>query len=159
MALFLGLLTSKQRLVDLAKVEAAFWPLGAIPGPVAYLAGVCNVDHQNKAGYTAVMITPLASAETDEDMAVVWKLLREGNVNIQATQEGQTARMLKVIHDQEDMVQALLSCQADVNLQDHDGLWALMMACHHGNANLVCLLLAHPAWDSSLTDKVRLMIS
>lgn len=32
------------------------------------------------------MITPLASAETDEDMAVVWKLLREGNVNIQATQ-------------------------------------------------------------------------
>lgn len=34
------------------------------------------------------MITPLASAETDEDMAVVWKLLREGNVNIQATQVG-----------------------------------------------------------------------
>ncbi|XP_023610427.1 KN motif and ankyrin repeat domain-containing protein 4 isoform X2 [Myotis lucifugus] len=53
--------------------------------------GVCNVDHQNKAGYTAVMITPLASAETDEDMAVVWKLLREGNVNIQATQAGRTA--------------------------------------------------------------------
>ena len=35
------------------------------------------MDHQNKAGYTAVMITPLASAETKEDMAVVWKLLRE----------------------------------------------------------------------------------
>ena len=46
------------------------------------------MDHQNKAGYTAVMITPLASAETNEDMAVVWKLLREGNVNIQATQVG-----------------------------------------------------------------------
>ena len=46
------------------------------------------MDHQNKAGYTAVMITPLASAETDEDMAVVWKLLREGNVNIHATQVG-----------------------------------------------------------------------
>lgn len=55
---------------------------------IASLAGVCNVDHQNKAGYTAVMITPLASAETDEDMTVVWKLLREGNVNIQATQVG-----------------------------------------------------------------------
>lgn len=63
-------------------------PSGAIPALVASLAGVCNVDHQNKAGYTAVMITPLASAETDEDMAVVWKLLREGNVNIQATQVG-----------------------------------------------------------------------
>ncbi|XP_054430016.1 KN motif and ankyrin repeat domain-containing protein 4 [Pteronotus mesoamericanus] len=115
--------------------------------------GVCDVDHQNKAGYTAVMITPLASAETDEDMAVVWKLLREGNVNIQATQGGQTALMLGVSHDREDMVRALLSCQADVNLQDHDGSSALMLACHHGNADMVQLLLAHPACDSSLTDK------
>ncbi|XP_036302236.1 KN motif and ankyrin repeat domain-containing protein 4 [Pipistrellus kuhlii] len=115
--------------------------------------GVCNVDHQNKAGYTAVMITPLASAETDEDMAVVWKLLREGNVNIQATQGGQTALMLGVSHDREDMVQALLSCQANVNLQDHDGSSALMLACHCGNADMVRLLLAHPACDSSLTDK------
>ncbi|XP_039111212.1 KN motif and ankyrin repeat domain-containing protein 4 [Hyaena hyaena] len=115
--------------------------------------GVCNVDHQNKAGYTAVMITPLASAETDEDMAVVWKLLREGNVNIQATQGGQTALMLGVSHDREDMVQALLNCQADVNLQDHDGSSALMLACHHGNIDMVRLLLAHPACNSSLTDK------
>ncbi|XP_041508271.1 KN motif and ankyrin repeat domain-containing protein 4 [Microtus oregoni] len=115
--------------------------------------GVCNVDHQNKAGYTAVMITPLASAETKEDMAVVWKLLREGNVNIQATQGGQTALMLGVSHDREDMVQALLSCQADVNLQDHDGSSALMLACHQGNADMVRLLLAQPACNSSLTDK------
>uniref|UniRef100_A0A8C7B2Z0 KN motif and ankyrin repeat domain-containing protein 4 n=1 Tax=Neovison vison TaxID=452646 RepID=A0A8C7B2Z0_NEOVI len=115
--------------------------------------GVCNADHQNKAGYTAVMITPLASAETDEDMAVVWKLLREGNVNIQATQGGQTALMLGVSHDRQDMVQALLSCQADVNLQDHEGSSALMLACHHGNADMVRLLLAHPACDSTLTDK------
>ncbi|XP_012494784.1 PREDICTED: KN motif and ankyrin repeat domain-containing protein 4 [Propithecus coquereli] len=115
--------------------------------------GVCNVDRQNKAGYTAVMITPLASPETDEDMAVVWKLLREGNVNIQATQGGQTALMLGVSHDREDMVEALLSCQADVNLQDHDGSSALMLACHHGNTDMVRLLLAHPACDSSLTDK------
>ncbi|KAI5243539.1 Kn Motif And Ankyrin Repeat Domain-Containing Protein 4 [Manis pentadactyla] len=124
--------------------------------PIAKLlleTGVCNVDRQNKAGYTAVMITPLASAEADEDMAVVWKLLREGNVNIQATQGGQTALMLGVSHDREDMVQALLSCQADVNLQDHDGSSALMLACHRGNADIVRLLLAHPACDSSLTDK------
>ncbi|KAM6219603.1 KN motif and ankyrin repeat domain-containing protein 4 [Rhynchocyon petersi] len=115
--------------------------------------GVCSVDLQNKAGYTAVMITPLASAETSEDMAVVWKLLREGNVNIQASQGGQTALMLGVNHDREDMVQALLSCQADINLQDHDGSSALMLACHHGNMDMVRLLLAHPACDSNLTDK------
>ncbi|KAF7486067.1 Hypothetical predicted protein [Marmota monax] len=67
--------------------------------------------------------------------------------------------MLGVTHDQEDMVQVLLSFQADVNLQDHDGLWALMLACHLGNADLVRLLLAYPACDSSLTDKVRLVDS
>lgn len=65
--------------------------------------------------------------------------------------------MLGVSHDREDMVQALLSCQADVNLQDHDGSSALMLACHCGNADMVRLLLAHPACDSSLTDKVRLL--
>lgn len=72
-------------------------------------------------------------------------------------QGGQTALMLGVSHDREDMVQALLSCQADVNLQDHDGSSALMLACHHGNADMVRLLLAHPACDSSLTDKVSLI--
>lgn len=65
---------------------------------VAPLAGVCNVDRQNKAGYTAVMITPLASAEADEDMAVVWKLLREGNVNIQATQVGEVNMISSLIN-------------------------------------------------------------
>ena len=65
--------------------------------------------------------------------------------------------MLGVSHDREDMVQALLSCQADVNLQDHDGSSAIMLACRHGNTDMVRLLLAHPACDSSLTDKVRLI--
>lgn len=73
-----------------------------------------------------------------------------------AWQGGQTALMLGVSHDRQDMVQALLSCQADVNLQDHEGSSALMLACHHGNADMVRLLLAHPACDSTLTDKVRL---
>lgn len=63
--------------------------------------------------------------------------------------------MLGVSHDREDMVQALLSCHAEVNLQDHDGASALMLACLHGNTDMVRLLLAHPACDSSLTDKVR----
>lgn len=61
--------------------------------------------------------------------------------------------MLGVSHDREDMVQALLSCKADVNLQDHDGSSALMLACHQGNADLVRLLLAHPDCNSNLTDK------
>uniref|UniRef100_A0A7N4NQY1 KN motif and ankyrin repeat domain-containing protein 4 n=1 Tax=Sarcophilus harrisii TaxID=9305 RepID=A0A7N4NQY1_SARHA len=116
--------------------------------------GVCDVDRQNKAGYTAVMITPLASAETDEDMDVVGKLLKQGNVNIQAAQVGgQTALMLGVSHDRGDMVKALLTCRADVNLQDHNGTTALMVATRHGHADMVKLLLAHPGCDAALTDK------
>ena len=62
------------------------------------------MDRQNKAGYTAVMITPLASAETKEDMAVVWKLLREGNVNIQATQVGREL-LISLLLDQLNTLQ------------------------------------------------------
>ncbi|CAM5162580.1 unnamed protein product [Natator depressus] len=115
--------------------------------------GVCDVDHQNKAGYTAVMITPLASAESDEDMEVVLKLLKEGNINIRASQGGQTALILGVSHDRGDMVKALLSCKADINQQDDNGASALMVACQHGNAEIAKLLLAHPACNTILTDK------
>uniref|UniRef100_A0A6I8NHD2 Uncharacterized protein n=1 Tax=Ornithorhynchus anatinus TaxID=9258 RepID=A0A6I8NHD2_ORNAN len=116
--------------------------------------GVCHVDLQNRAGYTAVMITPLAAAETEEDVAVVLRLLREGDVNIRASQGGQTALMLGVSHDRGDMVTALLTCHADVNLQDHAGTSALMLAARHGNADMAKILLAHPGCDASLTDKV-----
>nr|XP_060629613.1 KN motif and ankyrin repeat domain-containing protein 4 [Anolis sagrei ordinatus]XP_060629614.1 KN motif and ankyrin repeat domain-containing protein 4 [Anolis sagrei ordinatus]XP_060629615.1 KN motif and ankyrin repeat domain-containing protein 4 [Anolis sagrei ordinatus]XP_060629616.1 KN motif and ankyrin repeat domain-containing protein 4 [Anolis sagrei ordinatus] len=115
--------------------------------------GVCDVDHQNKAGYTAVMITPLASAETDEEMEVVTKLLREGNVNIRASQGGQTALILGVSHDREDMVKALLSSGADINLQDDTGLSPLMVASQYGNMDIVKLLLDHPGCDTTLNDK------
>ncbi|XP_008166090.2 KN motif and ankyrin repeat domain-containing protein 4 isoform X1 [Chrysemys picta bellii] len=115
--------------------------------------GVCDVDHQNKAGYTAVMITPLASAESDEDMEVVLKLLKEGDVNIRASQGGQTALILGVSHDRGDMVKALLSCKADINQQDDNGTSALMVACQHGNAEIAKLLLAHPGCNTTLTDK------
>ncbi|KAJ6662584.1 hypothetical protein lerEdw1_011721 [Lerista edwardsae] len=115
--------------------------------------GICDVDHQNKAGYTAVMITPLASAETEEEMEVVTKLLKEGNVNIRASQGGQTALILGVSHDREDMVKALLSCGADINLQDDTGLSPLMVACQYSNTEIVKLLLTHPSCDTTLNDK------
>ncbi|XP_010077587.1 PREDICTED: LOW QUALITY PROTEIN: KN motif and ankyrin repeat domain-containing protein 4, partial [Pterocles gutturalis] len=66
--------------------------------PIAKLlldTGVCRLDLQNRAGYTrdappagypAVMLTPLAAAETPEDMEVVMKLLKEGDVNLRAAQ-------------------------------------------------------------------------
>ncbi|KAF1414513.1 KN motif and ankyrin repeat domain-containing protein 4, partial [Spheniscus humboldti] len=124
--------------------------------PIAKLlldTGVCCLDLQNHAGYTAVMLTPLAAAETGEDMDVVMKLLKEGDVNLRAAQGGQTALMLGVSHERDDMVRALLSCQADVNLQDEEGTTALMVACRQGNADIVRLLLAQPGCQVALTDK------
>ncbi|NXR00579.1 KANK4 protein, partial [Sagittarius serpentarius] len=124
--------------------------------PIAKLlldTGVCRLDLQNRAGYTAVMLTPLATAETGEDMEVVMKLLKEGDVNLRAAQGGQTALMLGVSHERDDMVRALLSCQADVNLQDEEGTTALMVACRQGNADIVRLLLAQPGCQVALTDK------
>ncbi|NWI39293.1 KANK4 protein, partial [Picathartes gymnocephalus] len=124
--------------------------------PVAKLlldTGVCCLDLQNRAGYTAVMLTPLAAPETRQDMEVVMRLLKEGDVNLRAAQGGQTALMLGVSHERDDMVRALLSCQADVNVQDEEGTTALMVACRQGNADIVRLLLAQPGCLVTLTDK------
>ncbi|XP_058019671.1 KN motif and ankyrin repeat domain-containing protein 3 isoform X2 [Ahaetulla prasina] len=114
--------------------------------------GVCNINHQNKAGYTALMLAALATMERQDDMAVVRRLFDLGNVNAKASQAGQTALMLAVSHGRQEMVEALLACGADVNLQDEEGSTALMCACEHGRAETVQLLLAQPACDASITD-------
>ncbi|XP_039552633.1 KN motif and ankyrin repeat domain-containing protein 3 isoform X2 [Passer montanus] len=114
--------------------------------------GICNVDHQNKAGYTALMLAALAAVEQEEDMNVVRRLFSMGNVNAKASQAGQTALMLAVSHGRQEMVEALLACGADVNLQDEEGSTALMCACEHGRLETVKLLLAQPACNISIVD-------
>ncbi|NWS61898.1 KANK3 protein, partial [Chunga burmeisteri] len=114
--------------------------------------GVCNVDHQNKAGYTALMLAALAAVEQEDDMNVVRRLFSLGNVNAKASQAGQTALMLAVSHGRQEMVEALLTCGADVNLQDEEGSTALMCACEHGRVETVKLLLAQPTCNISIVD-------
>ncbi|KAK2888066.1 KN motif and ankyrin repeat domain-containing protein 1-like isoform X1 [Channa argus] len=115
-------------------------------------AEVCNVNHQNKAGYTPIMLAALAAVEGPEDMRVVEQLFTKGDVNAKASQAGQTALMLAVSHGRMDMVQALLAQGAEVNLQDDEGSTALMCASEHGHADIVKLLLAQPDCDATLTD-------
>uniref|UniRef100_UPI0037E905B9 KN motif and ankyrin repeat domain-containing protein 1-like n=1 Tax=Semicossyphus pulcher TaxID=241346 RepID=UPI0037E905B9 len=115
-------------------------------------AEVCNVNQQNKAGYTPIMLAALAAVETPEDMRVVEQLFTKGDVNAKASQAGQTALMLAVSHGRMDMVQALLAQGAEVNLQDDEGSTALMCASEHGHAEIVRLLLAQPDCDATLTD-------
>ena len=47
---------------------------------------VCNVNQQNKAGYTPIMLAALAAVERPEDMKVVEKLFTKGDVNAKASQ-------------------------------------------------------------------------
>ncbi|XP_029300811.1 LOW QUALITY PROTEIN: KN motif and ankyrin repeat domain-containing protein 1-like [Cottoperca gobio] len=115
-------------------------------------AEVCNVNQQNKAGYTPVMLAALAAVESPEDMRVVEQLFTKGDVNAKASQAGQTALMLAVSHGRMDMVQALLAQGVEVNLQDDEGSTALMCSSEHGHADIVRLLLAQPDCDATLTD-------
>ncbi|XP_053327755.1 KN motif and ankyrin repeat domain-containing protein 1-like [Spea bombifrons] len=113
---------------------------------------VCNVNHQNKAGYTPIMLAALAAVEAAKDMRVVEELFGSGDVNAKASQAGQTALMLAVSHGRIDMVKALLVCGADVNTQDDEGSTALMCASEHGHVEIVKLLLAQPGCNAALED-------
>lgn len=115
--------------------------------------GVCDVNHQNRAGYSALMLAALTSVgKEEEDMAVVQRLFSMGDVNAKASQTGQTALMLAISHGHQDMVAALLECGADVNVQDADGATALMCASEYGRLDTVQLLLAQPGCDLTILD-------
>uniref|UniRef100_A0A8C4Y8N9 KN motif and ankyrin repeat domains 1 n=1 Tax=Gopherus evgoodei TaxID=1825980 RepID=A0A8C4Y8N9_9SAUR len=115
-------------------------------------ANVCNVNHQNKAGYTPIMLAALAAVEAAKDMQIVEELFGCGDVNAKASQAGQTALMLAVSHGRIDMVKALLACGADVNIQDDEGSTALMCASEHGHVEIVKLLLAQLGCNGTLQD-------
>ncbi|XP_073410227.1 KN motif and ankyrin repeat domain-containing protein 1 [Dendrobates tinctorius] len=115
-------------------------------------ADVCNVNHQNKAGYTPIMLAALAAVEATKDMQVVEELFSCGDVNAKASQAGQTALMLAVSHGRIDMVRALLVFRADVNIQDDEGSTALMCASEHGHVEIVKLLLAQAGCNAALED-------
>ncbi|KAL0612255.1 KN motif and ankyrin repeat domain-containing protein 3 [Plecturocebus cupreus] len=118
--------------------------------------GVCEVNRQNRAGYSPLMLAALTSVgREEEDMAVVQRLFCMGNVNAKASQTGQTALMLAISHGRKDMVAALLACGADVNAQDADGATALMCASEYGRLDTVQLLLAQPGCDPAILDNVR----
>lgn len=53
---------------------------------------VCNVNQQNKAGYTPIMLAALAAVEAPEDMRVVEELFTKGDVNAKASQVSRARR-------------------------------------------------------------------
>ncbi|XP_022660119.1 uncharacterized protein LOC111249912 isoform X6 [Varroa destructor] len=113
-----------------------------------------DVNKQNRAGYTPVMLAALASLGTNEatQRAIVHRLFQMGDVNSKASQNGQTALMLAASHGRADMVKALLETGADPNTQDNDGSTALMCAAEHGYIDVVRMLLANPDVEINIAD-------
>lgn len=113
---------------------------------------VCDVNKQNKAGYTAIMLASLAVLKNEAHRSVIQRLFNLGDVNIRASQHGQTALMLAVSHGRYDLVKLLIDAGAEVNIKDVDGSTALMCASEHGHLEIVKLLLAQADCDVTTTD-------
>lgn len=47
---------------------------------------MCNVNQQNNAGYTPIMLAALAAVESPKDMHIVDELFSKGDVNARASQ-------------------------------------------------------------------------
>ncbi|XP_072172663.1 uncharacterized protein [Diadema setosum] len=114
--------------------------------------GVCQANRPNRAGYTTIMLASLVPIQNEKHASVVTRLFREGDVNLRASQAGQTALMLAVSKGRLDMVKLLLTEGSDVNTQDEDGSTALMCASEHGHLDIVKVLLSHPQCDPHLED-------
>ncbi|XP_043989741.1 KN motif and ankyrin repeat domain-containing protein 4-like isoform X2 [Gambusia affinis] len=115
--------------------------------------GMSDVNVQNNAGYTAVMLASLTAPDGPAGMEVVRKLMELGNVNTRSSQTGQTALHLAVRHGRVVMVRLLLSCGADANIQDNQGMTSLMYASERGHTHIARLLLERSQCDLTLTDK------
>ncbi|KAJ8283543.1 hypothetical protein COCON_G00023930 [Conger conger] len=134
-------------------LDTAVSPLRSRISPQVCVSSVSpHADKQNRAGYTAIMLTALAAFHSDSDLRTILQLLHSGDVNAKASQAGQTALMLAVSHGRGDMVRALLRCGAQVNVRDEDGSTALMCACEHGHVDIVRQLLSAPGCDATITD-------
>jgi hypothetical protein len=108
---------------------------------------VANSNILNKSGYTSIMLISLAKINNPTHRAVVRRLFSLGDINIRASQHGQTALMLAVSHGRLDMVQLLVESGADLNIRDEDGSTALMCAAEHGQMEIVKYLLSQTDTD------------
>jgi hypothetical protein len=113
---------------------------------------VANANILNKAGYTCSMLISLAVISNESHRAVVKKLFSISDLNLRASQHGQTALMLAVSHGRLDMVQLLTDAGADLNIRDEDGSTALMCAAEHGHLEIVKVLMQHPDINIGATD-------
>jgi hypothetical protein len=118
-------------------------------GRADLLAGLIKsgmgVDVRDSSGFTALIL-----AAYDGQPAAVDLLLRNGADPCAADLKGNTALMGVAFKDELDIAERLVA-HCDVNMRNHEGQTAVMMAALFGHADIVRLLAKHGA-DLSLTD-------
>lgn len=115
---------------------------------------LCNTNIVNNAGYTPVMLGTAynVSCDGDESKCIMKQLIGAGDVNARSSHDGQTALMLAASSGSVQLVNILIECGADVNLQNKDGSTALMFACENRNIEIVKRLLEVPGCNAGLED-------
>jgi len=59
--------------------------------------GVCNVNLTNDAGYSSVMLVSLADIKNDDEMKIITRLFKCGDVNLQAKKVSISKHAYKMI--------------------------------------------------------------
>ncbi|MCK5667290.1 MAG: ankyrin repeat domain-containing protein, partial [Thiotrichaceae bacterium] len=96
---------------------------------------------------------PLMWAATKGHDKVVKLLLKhKPNLNQQFYTDRDTVLMMATIKGQVEIVKILLKAGADPNVQDREGMTALMRAIGHGDFNIVKELLKNKTIDVNVTD-------
>lgn len=72
-------------------LKGGLWTLFDTLVPILFVTDVCNVNQQNKAGYTPIMLAALAAVDAPKDMRVVEELFSKGDVNAKASQVSVTS--------------------------------------------------------------------
>lgn len=88
-------------------------------------AGVCQVDKQNRAGYSPIMLTALATLKTQDDIETVIQLFRLGDVNAKASQVGTGALGLHRPGELGPLSEPPLRARPSGALSSHSGEWPL----------------------------------
>ncbi|KAL3308056.1 hypothetical protein Ciccas_013417, partial [Cichlidogyrus casuarinus] len=115
-------------------------------------SGCANVNQLNHAGYSPVMVAAISSAETDEDLKVVDRLLSMGDVNMRSRGGQHTPLILAAGKGAKGIVDLLMSHQVDINKQNSVGNTALMCAAEKNYVDIVRRLLKRREIDLSLKD-------
>ncbi|MDD9901108.1 MAG: ankyrin repeat domain-containing protein [Alphaproteobacteria bacterium] len=115
----------------------------------ALIKGGAKIDIKNKEGQTALMI---AAQSGSSSPTVLRTLIDSGaDINMQGNGSARSALMWAVEKGNADAVRVLIDCGAKVDIQDKDGITALMMAAWYGDTNVAHFLIESGA-DPLLKD-------